>query len=445
MRIVVQESLSIASSNPPTEVASEYQEEEFEKAQLERAMKESLLEANRAQRRHQNSGRREQIEVQQAIAVSLTERTNTRYRQLEHGHVGGLEVQQSIKTSLRDATDTRPRPREVHRHKRARFQQVTVESHTETTTTIKTSLNQTNIQRRDLKRDRSKLEQLELQLGIDTSLRERANKRPRHTRDPLTEASNTRTRPRHNETRNPAIPRSSTQPSRQRIWGLPTRPAQPRPRPEARVAVNGTGATSRPADRTRAVDPRPERTLTVVPRLERTRPIYPLPIRTDATGRPTGRSRAPDPHQDGTRHADPIPDRTRPINRPANRPRPVYPTGPTAGRAIDRPVEIPRAEPNPIPELRLALAVPVTAAEINRWLWTREGPRPVAKCFGACGNKLVFRGLQSDNGRREPCVILACGHLVGGKCFSDLVDMAKASGEDTPCPHCGIVPMTAAV
>jgi hypothetical protein len=463
VKMVVQDSLMTASGTPPTKVASEFQEEKLEKAQLKRAMEESLLEARRV--------RREQIEVQQAITVSLAETNSARYRQRDRGHNEKLEVQQAIEESLRDTTNTRPRPRAGDRHKRVKSQHMpgTVESHTKTATAVEGSLNNTTTRRRDRKRDRSKLEQLELQTATDPSPREIANKRPRHTKDPLTKTNNTETRPRYNAAHNPAITRSFAQTAAPKTWQLPARPAPPRPRPEARVAVDGTGATGHPADRLRAADPRPESTRAVSPRLERTRPVCPRPARTDATGRPTGRTRTPDPRRDRTRNTGHIPDMTRPINRPVDRPRPVndgpdrtpaaarrpvdrsrhadyYPLNPAAGRIVNRPVAIPRFAPNPVPEPRPDLTVPpVTASEIYRWLRTREGPRPVAKCFGACGNKLVFRGLQSDNGRREPSIILGCGHVVGSKCFSDLIDMAKASGEDVPCPHCRIVPITAAV
>jgi hypothetical protein len=457
VRMVVQDSLITAPGTPPTKVASAFQEEELEKAQLKRAMEESLLEARRV--------RREQIKVQQAVAVSLAESNSSRYRQRDRGHNEKLEVQQAIEASLRDTTNTRPHPRAGDRHKRVKSQHmpVTVESHTETTTVIEGSLNDTATRRRDRKRDRSKLEQLELQTATATSPREIANKRPRHTKDPLAKTNNTETRPRYNTAHNPAITRSYAQTAAPRTWQLPARPAPPRPRPEARVAVDGTGATGHPADRTRAVDPR----------LERTRPVCPRPARTDAASRPTGRTRTPDPRRDRTRNAGHIPDRTRPINRPVDRPRPVndrpdrtpaavrrpvdrsrhadyYLLNPAASRIVNRPGEVPRVAPNPVPQLRPQLrpdlaVPPVTASEIYRWLRKREGPRPVAKCFGACGNKLVFRGLQSDNGRREPSIILGCGHVVGSKCFSDLVDMAKASGEDVTCPHCRVVPITAAV
>ena len=88
---------------------------------------------------------------------------------------------------------------------------------------------------------------------------------------------------------------------------------------------------------------------------------------------------------------------------------------------------------------------PPTAAKIYQWLRTREGPKPVARCFGACARKLVFPGLRRDNGRREPSIILGCGHVVGGHCFSHLVDLARAEGEDAVCPHCLQVPIIAAV
>ena len=231
--------------------------------------------------------------------------------------------------------------------------------------------------------------------------------------------------------------------------------------------MDSTGITGLPVDGTRSADRPVERPRTANARPNRTRPLGSRPVRTDATGRPAGRPRTPDPRRDRVRKPDPVPDRARHISRPADRPftvnprpdrtpanarRPVdrsrnadYPLDPAAGRAVNRLVETPTAAPNPTPEPRPALAVPVTAAEIYRWLRTREGPRPVVRCFGACGNKLVFRGLQSDNGRREPAIILGCGHLVGSICFSSLVDLGKASGEDAPCPHCLKVSTCAAV
>lgn len=471
VRIVVQDSLTSASDTPVPKAASAFQQEHLEKAQLELAIEESRLEASRAQRRLQENGQREQIEVQQAIAASLTEATTTRRRRRrdrDHNDEAA-DVQQASEASLRATTNTRPRSRELGRRKRVKVREVIVESHTETTTTrshrggrgqneppelqeaIDASLKKATSTRphrrerdrqgrfkpqqasvaslretttrphRDLKRDRSKLEQLEPEQAIDASLRETTNKRPRHTVDALTGTNNTETRPRHSGHSRlipcPPVPRT---------WDLPTRPADPIPRLEIRVAVDRPSATGRPMERTRAPDPR----------LERTHPANPRPDKTPAASRPAERPRPVDPRRDRTPATRRPVDRSRNVDRPPN---------PTANKTVNRPVEAPQAAPNPAPEPRPALEVPPTAAQIYRWLRTREGPRPVARCFGACPHKLVFRGLQSDNGRREPSITLGCGHVVGGKCFSDLVDMAKAEGQDAPCPHCLIVPTSAAV
>lgn len=477
VRVVAQESLTAASETPMTERPT-FEEEDLEKAQLERAIEESRMEASRAQLRHQDDAQREEFEIQQAIAASLMEATTTRHRRRNRGYYDeAAKVQQAIEASLRVTTNKRPPPREFDRHKRVKTGEVFVESYTETTTIppyrdmlVKEAANtrphrrerdrqdrtqpqQASVAslrktptrpRRDRKRDHSKLEQPELEQTIDALLKETANKRPRRTRETSTAATNRQIRPRHNEGRSPIIPRPSIQTTVTRNLVLPIRPAHPRPRQETRVAGDRRNATRSPTDKSQAVDPRGERTRAANPRPVQTRPVDPRPVdsrpdRTLTAGRPAER-----PRPVGLR-----PDRT-PVttHRPANRPRNAdCPPNQTAGKTINHPLGVPQAAPNPAPGPRrdLEVQVPPTAAQIYRWLRTREGPRPVARCFGACPLKLVFRGLQSDNGRREPSIILGCGHVVGGKCFSDLIALARVEGEEAPCPHCLIVPTTAAV
>ncbi|KAH6631246.1 hypothetical protein F5144DRAFT_620400 [Chaetomium tenue] len=463
VRIVAQDSLTAASDTPMTEAPSTFEGEELEKAQLERAIEESRLEASWIQLRRQYDGQREEFEIQQAIAASLMEATTTRHRRRNRGHNDeAAKVQQASEASLRATTNKRPPPREFDRHKRVKTGEFYVESYTETTTIpsyrdilLKEATNTRPHRRERDRQDRGQPQQASVASLRKTTprphrdrkrdrMRETTNKRPRHTREISTAATNKQTRPRHNEGHSPVIPRPSIQTTVTRTLVLPIHLAHPRPRQEARVAGDRPNATGGPTDRTQTVDPRGERTRIANPRPVQTRPVDPRPVdprpdRTLTAGRPTERPRP----------VDPPPDRAPvTIHHPANRPRNAdCPPNQTAGKSINHPLGIPRPAQNPIPEPKrdLEVQVPPTAAQIYRWLRTREGPRPVARCFGACPLKLVFRGLQSDNGRREPSIILGCGHVVGGKCFSDLIDFARTEGEEAPCPHCLKIPTTAAV
>jgi hypothetical protein len=81
--------------------------------------------------------------------------------------------------------------------------------------------------------------------------------------------------------------------------------------------------------------------------------------------------------------------------------------------------------------------------KIEKWLNWREGPKPVVECFG-CDYEVVIRGLQEDDGQREPALILGCGHVVGSNCFSWLVNRVRnVNSAEAKCPYCGQEPLTA--
>lgn len=76
---------------------------------------------------------------------------------------------------------------------------------------------------------------------------------------------------------------------------------------------------------------------------------------------------------------------------------------------------------------------------IEEWLKKRRGPKPVVRCF-ACRDELVIPGLQTDDGRREPHCILACGHVVGDVCLGVWIEKATAGRggyTKAKCPYCG--------
>lgn len=72
---------------------------------------------------------------------------------------------------------------------------------------------------------------------------------------------------------------------------------------------------------------------------------------------------------------------------------------------------------------------------VERWLTTRSGPRPVVLCV-CCTEELVIPGLQSDNGEREETRRLECGHLLGAVCIGAWISDRRGTEAGARCPFC---------
>jgi len=78
-------------------------------------------------------------------------------------------------------------------------------------------------------------------------------------------------------------------------------------------------------------------------------------------------------------------------------------------------------------------------ANIERYLRTRNGPKPLVTC-GICQNELVVPGLQGDDGEREAMRKLPCGHVLGSDCTDRWIEtrLNDHSLDDNvaKCPFC---------
>ncbi|KAK0621010.1 hypothetical protein B0T14DRAFT_497420 [Immersiella caudata] len=84
-------------------------------------------------------------------------------------------------------------------------------------------------------------------------------------------------------------------------------------------------------------------------------------------------------------------------------------------------------------------------ANIETYLRTRRGPRPLVLCC-ICEEELVVPGLQEDNGQRETMKKLPCGHVLGAECVGIWINtrLNDSTSRDTipKCPYCRAPIMT---
>ena len=78
-------------------------------------------------------------------------------------------------------------------------------------------------------------------------------------------------------------------------------------------------------------------------------------------------------------------------------------------------------------------------ANIERYLRTRNGPKPLVTC-AICQNELVVPGLQENDGEREAMRKLPCGHVLGSDCTDRWIEtrLNDHSLDDNvaKCPFC---------
>lgn len=87
-------------------------------------------------------------------------------------------------------------------------------------------------------------------------------------------------------------------------------------------------------------------------------------------------------------------------------------------------------------------AAEIVWANIERYLRTKTGPKPVVTCV-ICSEELIIPGLQEANGEREKPWVLRCGHVIGLGCIHQWISMRggyvphPGNPAQTPtCPYC---------
>lgn len=77
---------------------------------------------------------------------------------------------------------------------------------------------------------------------------------------------------------------------------------------------------------------------------------------------------------------------------------------------------------------------------VEEYLLTGRGSRPVVICSVCQTSELVIEGLQPPNisVEQEECVVLSCGHVVGERCWSQWASFQVGARKIVKCPVCNL-------